>query len=48
MEQILALVPSPIPIRGVSTSLLPGGKQIKKKYIFDDFYDSHKKSHKND
>ena len=29
--------PIPIPIPDVSERLLPGGKEIKKKHMFDDF-----------
>ena len=29
--------PIPIPIPGVSKRLLPGGKQFRKKHMFDDF-----------
>ena len=36
----------PIPIPGVSKSFLPGGKQIKKEHILDDFYHFFKKSEK--
>ena len=35
--QILAHIGPPPPIPGGSKSLLPGGKQIKKNHIFDDF-----------
>ena len=30
------LLPNPLPIPGVSKSLLPGGRRIRKKHIFDD------------
>ena len=38
MEQLLIpIFPHPPPIPGVSKSLLPGGKQIRKKQIVDEF-----------
>ena len=47
MEQIVIRIsPPPIPIPGVSKSVLPGGKQIKKQ-VFDDFHDLYKKCKKN-
>ena len=49
MEHILVPIvlprpPSPSP--GVSKSLLPGGKQIKNKYMFDGFLGFNKKTEK--
>ena len=35
--------PPPLPIPGVSKGLLPVGKQIRKKHIFDDLHDFYKK-----
>ena len=34
----------PIPISGVSKSLLPGGKTVQNKHMFDDSYFLYKKS----
>ena len=40
MERVLIpICPPPIPIPGVSKSLLPEGKQIRKKHILMIFYD---------